>query len=109
MVHHCSQLSIDRYKSKGYRARPSVMRKENTSISPLTSEINSRKQYTNSVSKENISVCSIYKKKIEKFSEKPSNSAVIEHILEKHNALKELPPMMIGNKDLGFGNSRNMK
>lgn len=108
----CSHASVERYKSRGYAARSSLLASENVPSSPLMTTSKSRLRYTNSVS--NNQENSFYKKIKRIQTDIPLNLGkklkISETLQNKEiSALKELQPVMMSNKDMGLGNSRNTR
>ncbi|CAI2384416.1 unnamed protein product [Moneuplotes crassus] len=106
--HHYCEISVERYKSRGYAARNSLLEKENAAVSPISKSTMALKRYTRSFSKENQGICSLYKKIQQCESELPSNSETVDNRQSKL-ALRELQPVMMTNKDAADENSRNRR
>ncbi|CAI2384426.1 unnamed protein product [Moneuplotes crassus] len=103
-----NQLSVGRYRSRGYGVRTSMLENENCNISPVANHSLIKKRYKNSFSKENSSLCSLYKKAQDKVEDNTSNPGTLDDT-KKKLTLRELHPMMMSNKDISDANSRNSR
>lgn len=111
VMHHCSQLSNEKFGRTRKNCRPSMMSKDTTSSTSPRLRMNStaKQKYLNHLSKENMNVTSLYSKVKERISDiglHIDRFNMFHEVNQKMNS-RDLPPMTLTHNEIESGKSRN--